>query len=106
MGDTMERKLPKVFANNLSEIHNNNTVFYSADDRSIEEPIKILNEKPINQKINDIFNSSKYIYKIEVELTLDSGVVVKKIIGRNRMNLITMDNEVIPINTIKDIRIK
>ena len=40
----MEKKLPRVYANSLNEIHNNNTVFYSADQRGIE-----YNENDINQ---------------------------------------------------------
>ena len=41
-----------------------------------------------------------------MEITLEDGVVVKKIIGKNNQNLITMDNELIPINSIKDIKYK
>ncbi len=108
----MEKKLPRVYANSLNEIHNNNTVFYSADQRGIEYNENDINQtrelkgNTIEQKINSIFNSPNYIYKAEVELTLDSGTVVKKVIGKNRNNLITMDNELIPINIIKDIKYK
>ena len=106
----MEQKLPKVFANKLNEVNNNNNVFYSADnsDRNTEniKPEKELFGKTVEQKINEIFNSPYYIYKAEVELTLDSGVVTKKIIGKNRTNLITMDNELVPIKNIKDIKYK
>ena len=38
MGDLyMEKKLPKVFANSLNEVHNNDTVFYSADSGTLKE---------------------------------------------------------------------
>lgn len=110
----MQKKLPKVFANNLGEINNNNTVFYSADNNDLEsdrnyetkENIKKLKGTTVTQKINEIFNSPYYIYKAEVDITLDSGKVTKKIIGRNQQNLITMENEVIPIGTIRDIEFK
>lgn len=106
----MERKLPKVFANNLNEVNNNNSVFYSADnsDRNIEniKPEKELFGKTVEQKINEIFNSPYYIYKADVEITLENDVVTKKIIGKNRSNIITMDNELIPIKSIKDIKYK
>jgi len=112
----MQKKLPKVFANSLEEIHNNSTVFYSADsngltdsgDRSLEEieNVKKLKGITINQKINEIFNSPYYIYKAEVDITLDSGKVTKKIIGKNHKHLITMENELIPIETIRDIEFK
>ena len=110
----MQKKLPKVFANSLGEIHNNNTVFYSVEnnelnsDRNSEkkENIKKLKGITVAQKINEIFNSPYYIYKAEVDITLDSGKVTKKIIGKNQQNLITMENEVIPIETIRDIEFK
>ena len=112
----MQKKLPKVFANSLEEIHNNSTVFYSADfntstlddssNRSAEESIKKLNGITVTQKISEIFNSPYYIYKAEVDITLDSGKVTKKIIGKNQKNLITMENELIPIETIRDIEFK
>lgn len=102
----MTKKLPSVFANNLSDIKNNKTVFYSISDQDVREikPEKKLMGKTIEQKIAEVFNSSNYIYKAEVELILDSGTIVKKIIGKNRHNLITMDNELIPIDSIKDIK--
>ena len=114
----MQKKLPKVFANSLNDVHNNNTVFYSADsnlikdvdseDRSVDEKVeyKKLKGNTINQKINEIFNSPYYIYKADVDITLDEGMVTKKIIGKNQKNLITMDNELIPIETIRDIEFK
>ena len=112
----MMGKLPKVFANSLDEVHNNDTVFYSKDnnlkvsvddsDRNSIEEYKILKGNTVNQKINEIFTSPYYIYKAEVEITLEDGVIVKKIIGKNNQNLITMENELIPISSIKDIKYK
>lgn len=110
----MQKKLPKVFANSLGEIHNNNTVFYSVENNELnsdrnsgeKENIKKLKGITVVQKINEIFNSPYYIYKAEVDITLDSGKVTKKIIGKNQQNLITMENEVIPIETIRDIEFK
>lgn len=104
----MEKKLPKVFANNLNGIKNNSTVFYSADEKSIDKPKieKKLKGITVEQKINEIFSSANYIYKAEVEIVLDNETVTKKIIGKNRKNLITMDNELIPIDNIIDIRYK
>ena len=114
----MQKKLPKVFANSINEVHNNSTVFYSAEantealkdfgDRNSEEKLEIkkLKGATVSQKINEIFNSPYYIYKAEVDITLDSGKVTKKIIGKNQKHLITMENELIPIDTIRDIEFK
>ncbi len=103
----MEKKLPKVFANKIDKIiKNNETVYYNRNEEKKEEPVKTNSTLSINQKINQIFGSSRYVYKADVIITTKDGVLNKKIIGRNRSELITMDNEVIPINSIIDIAFK
>lgn len=118
----MEKKLPKVFANKIDkEIGNNKNVFYSAvsDDTVIRgddgdngqnfaDSVRenLVKPKNICQKINDIFNSSRYVYKADVEITLKDGVVSKRIVGKNANHLITIDNELIPISDIVDIKHK
>ena len=57
-----------------------------------------------NEKINDIFSSPNYIYKANVEITLKDKKIVKRIIGRNKNYIITMDNDLISINDIIDIK--
>lgn len=118
----MEKKLPKVYANKVNkDAGNNNKVFYSSgrdmsnsslvkdndtssEDRASSKPKKVY--KNINQKINDIFNSSNYIYKADVEITLKDGKVTKRIVGKNSTHLITIENELIPITDVVDIERK
>lgn len=102
----MEKKLPKVFANKPDrDISNNETVYYDKmeNERSADD-IKVNDKFTINQKINKIFGSSRYVYKADVEITTKDGKISKKIIGRNRNELITMDNELINISDIIDIK--
>ena len=104
----MEKKLPKVFANKVDKkINNNETVYYDrgASNEIIEEnqPITNNNLFSVNQKINKIFGSSRYAYKADVDITLKEGKISKKVIGRNKNELITMDNELIKISDIIDI---
>lgn len=101
----MEKKLPKVFANKIDkQLKNNETVYYDRGEEKKEEKTnKFDSILTINQKINQIFGSSRYVYKADVIITTKNGILNKKIIGRNRNELITMDNEVIPINEIIDI---
>ncbi len=117
----MEKKVPGVFANKVDKnIGNNKKVYYSGQDErgnlekseneslsrsSILENLK-KGTRNINQKINDIFNSSNYIYKADVELKLKSGTVTKRIVGKNATHLITIENELIPISDIVDIKRK
>lgn len=90
-------KLPKVFANtNLGKISNNETIYY--DNKK-----SIVKNKNIDHKINELFKSSKYVYKIDVKITTDKSIKIYKIIGKNNNNLITIDNELIPIEKIIDI---
>lgn len=108
----MEKKLPEMFANKIDKpAGNNNKIFYSSnEERAVvpetpeEKPEKIT--KNINQKIRDIFNSSNYVYKADVEIEIGGKTVVKRIVGRNSNHLITIDNELIPITEITDIQRK
>lgn len=101
----MEKKLPKVFANKIDkELNNNETVYYNKnEERKIEEKDPLTSILTVNQKINQIFSSARYVYKADVIITTKNGKVNKRIIGRNRNELITMDNEVINVNDILDI---
>ena len=99
----MDKKLPKVFANKINKnIANNKKISYS--ERDNEKEMKIDSgkvnisgsQKNINQKINDIFNSTRYVYKADVEIKLKDKTIVRKVIGQNQ-------NELIPISDILDI---
>ena len=90
-------ELPKVFHNNINKSFNNNkNVFYSKSNE--------IRPTNIYQKINDIFSSPSYIYKANVEITLKDKTIIKRIIGRNKDFLITMDNDLIRISDILDIK--
>lgn len=107
----MEKKLPGVFPGKVKKnCGNNKQVFYSN-----KEEKEVSNEdrgagykkvKNVNQKISEIFNSSNYVYKADVEIKLKSGTFNKRVVGRNSTHLITMENELIPIADIIDIRRK
>lgn len=101
----MEKKLPTVFANKIDKkLENNTTVSVTREDtvREEKEP-KMVYGKNINQKIQDIFSSTKYVYKADVIITLKDKKITKKVVGENANYLITIDNELIPISDIVDI---
>ena len=109
----MDKKLPKVFANKIDKsLDNNKNVFYSAkgDDIDVRNDRSSKTERTfesmgqnINQKINSIFTSSRYVYKADVDITTKNGILSKRIIGKNSTHLITIDNELISIADIVDI---
>ena len=96
------KDLPKVFHNKIDKkFDNNRSVYYSSntydEDRSVDT-------RTVLQKINDIFSSPNSVYKANVEITLKDKKVTKRIIGRNKNYIITMDNDLIPISDIIDIK--
>lgn len=105
------KDLPEMYHNIRKEFNNNERVYstiYDNKKNSIFEKVKdkiIDNKKEytIEQKIYNIFNSPNYIYKMDVTIITDKGKFDKRIVGKTRTNLITMDGEYIPINTIRDI---
>jgi len=100
------KDLPKVFQNNVEKkFNNNNTVYYSSKDiKTFNSKEENKDNKTVMQKINEIFSSPNYIYKANVEITLQDKKITKRIIGRNKDFIITMDNNLIPVKDIIDIK--
>ena len=99
------KDLPKVFQNNVDKKFNNNSsVYYSSNDNRSLNTEEAKDNRTILQKINEIFSSPNYVYKANVEISLKDKKVTKRIIGRNKDFLITMDNTLIPISDIIDIK--
>ncbi len=82
------------------EFKNNEKVFYSRGNNINREIEKV----DVRKKINDIFKSNDFIYKADVVITLRDRKLNTTIIARNNSSLITMDNEVIKISDILDIK--
>ncbi|NLL45137.1 MAG: hypothetical protein GX247_05695 [Mollicutes bacterium] len=107
----MEKKLPKMFVNKIDkELNNNKKVYYSKSNNIEKEEKKEINEnwldlsnKTVKEKLDAIFNSPSYVYQASVDITLKSGTISKKVIGKSLTHIITMDDELIPIDEIIDI---
>lgn len=105
------KELPRMYHNNIDkDITNNEKVFSTMYSNtrglsSIKTNAYNKNNYTIEQKIYNIFNSPNYIYKVDVTIVTDSGTFNKRIVGKTKTNLITMENEYIPIDTIRDIYI-
>lgn len=99
-------KKPQLFVNKIDKVLKNNKQIYCSSETNLpfeDKKLKKVANKNITQKINKIFTSPNYVYKAEVKITLKDKIIDKKIVGRNSTNLITMDNELIPIKDIMDI---
>ncbi len=96
------KEYPKMYHNTEKRIFNNNKkVYASYNDR--EDKIYIKSYGDVRKKINSIINANDFIYRTNVNLVIDNQVVTKKIIGLSGNNIVTIDNEYIPIERIKDI---
>lgn len=101
----MEKKLPGVFVNRISKkLTNNESVYYEKKNILNDKVVKVnKSDISVNEKINNIFSSDSYVYKMDVVIRLKDKTITKKVIGRNKIDLITIDGEIINISDILDI---
>lgn len=103
----MNKKLPNIFVNkNTGIVKNNEEFYYGKDNISNETKIIDNNMKDIliRKKIDDIFNSSSFIYKARVIITTKDNDKEYTLIGRDKNKLLTIDNETILISDVLDIK--
>lgn len=88
----MKKDLPKIFRCQSNKTFNNNNTYFYGECRN----------KRTRVTVDDLFKINE-IYRTSVKLTLKDREVNKIIIGRTQNNLITYDNEIIPISEIIEI---
>lgn len=95
------KELPKMYHHHENkEFTNNREVYYGHETVSHND---IFTTNDIRKKINDILNSPTFIYRTTVNIIIGNDIIVRKIVGIRNNNLVTIDNEYIPIENIKDI---
>lgn len=95
------KDLPKMYQHReVKEFNNNRQVYYGMEKDNTNN---VLSSNDIRKKINDIINSPTFIYRTTVNIVIGNDTITRKIIGIHDNNLITIDNEYIPIDNIKDI---
>ena len=105
----MKKELPKMYQTKINKTVPSIQKIYSTlntkDDYQEERTIPTTRYSSISieKKIDNIFNSSDYVYKADVMIITDNETIKRRIIARNRNNIITIDNEYIPISIIRDI---
>jgi len=95
------KKLPNLYTNTFDKKIDNSIEYITISNNNIKQTNNNYNLK---RKIDNIFKSSNYIYKIKVEITLKDKILNEYIIGRNNNKLITYNNETINISDILDIK--
>jgi len=92
---------PKMYRGTVrNNINNNRTIYASYIDKF---EVKTYDNSEVRKKINEIFSSNTFIYRTKVNIVIDGNIVSKKVIGVYNNNLVTIDNEHIPIDKIQDI---
>ena len=105
----MKKELPKMYQTKINKtVPSIQKVYSTLDTRQdiIEErsiPTTKYSSISIEKKIDNIFNSPDYVYKADVTIITDTETLKRRVIARNRNNIITIDNEYIPISIIRDI---
>ncbi len=105
------KKLPKIYQTELKKVHNNKEVFDSLkedrDEKVIPKEIKNKNydNLSVHEKIKELINQNSYIFNTKVKLIKDDAEIECQIAGVVNNHIITMNNEIIKIDDIKDIKI-
>ncbi len=102
-------KKNKIFQNKIKKkIDNNQKSFNIIED--IKDNNDIIKDNNLNidnisveEKINMLLNRNGYIFNVDVEIVTESKTYKTRIAGKVNGNLITLDNDIIPIRNIKDI---
>ena len=97
------KKLPKLYTNTFNKKIDNSKEFTRVKEYYVEEDK--LNKYDINKKIDIIFKSKNYIYKVDVLIKLYNNELKTTLIGKTKDSLITIDNKLIKISDIYDIKL-
>lgn len=102
----MNKKIPKIFVNKIDKnIDNNTKVYYSYKDDFKEEYIeKNVDYFEIQNKINNLFKSSDFVYKKNFLIKTNNFEKEFIIISKSFNYLLTIDGYKILIKDIIDIK--
>ncbi len=96
------KDLPHVFKKNVDNKHiNNKDISYIRKDITKKE-----SSLDILDKLDKLFNSSRYVFNIGVIIKTKDKAYDTKIMSRNSNNILTIDDEIIPIKDIHSLIIK
>ena len=107
------KKLPKIYQNELKNVRNNKEVFDSLKNidnkeefRNIKEDIEVNSDNlTVMEKIKNLIHKNNYIFNTKVILVFSDYELECEIAGIVNNHIITMDNQIIKIDMLKDIKI-
>ena len=91
------KNLPELYKNNnMNPIDNNKKVYYMKKKDSRE-----LNNNSVEDELDSIFHSLGYSYNIPIELVTTKGIYYTSLVTKTKENVVTIDNQIIPISEIR-----
>lgn len=99
----MNKELPKMYQNKINKSVGNIQKVYSTIGKNDDGNHKKYSCISVDQKIEQIFSAPDYVYKADVTIVTDTETIKRRVVARNKNNIITIDNEYIPISLIRDI---
>ena len=91
-------KKNKIYVNKINDKIKNNQSSCEVNEEDI-----IDNSDSIEEKLDKLFNTNGYIFNIKVKIITIDKVYDTRIASRVGNSIVTLDNDVICINDIKDI---
>lgn len=104
-------KKNKIYVNKINKKIGNNQDYSNVKEVFLKEEstkTEIVKDDSltINEKINQLLNRNGYIFNVNVQIITNKKEYNTKIAGKVNNHLITLDNEIINIDDIKDLVIK
>lgn len=102
----MNKELPKMYQQKINKTVPSIQKVYSTlatESRNIEDRERKYSSVSVEQKIDQIFNAPDYVYKADVIIVTDTDTIKRRIVARDKNNIVTINNEYIPIALIRDI---
>ncbi len=97
-------KKDKIYVNKIDKkIYNNQRSFDINNDNDNDLEKYEYDKLSVNEKIDKLFNRNGYVFNVGVKIITDKKEYQTKVAGKVNNNLVTMDNDIIQINDIKDI---
>ena len=92
------KDLPRVYANPINKKINNVQEQYMGSDKITKS------KNDVNKIISSLFNNESFTFRRLFEITLKDRVIITNIISKIGVKLLTIDNELILIDDILDIK--
>ena len=101
------KKLPKIYQGEFNKkIINNKKICYVEKSNDLNVTTSENEDNNIMELLNEIFSGIGYSYNIPVIIKTANKEYTTSIIAKTKKNIITLDNEVIPISEIVSIKKK